>query len=112
MPIRRRKYLIFPNQEALNAIFSYKNTLVHKTFYGEYLFVREKGAYFAFSSTCPHQGKPLQDCWIENGSVVCPFHQFHFSMQNGRGHGLYLDQFELEINEKGVFLVKEKWSLF
>lgn len=112
MPIRKRKYLIFPSLKDFDGIFSYKNTVVHKTYHGEFLFVRAKDKYLAFSSKCPHQGKPMHDCWIENNHVVCPFHQFHFSMETGRGHGLHLDNFEIEIEDQGVFLIMEKWSLW
>lgn len=112
MAIRKRKYLIFPDREALDVIFSYKNTVVHKTYHGEFLFVRTKDKYLAFSSKCPHQGKPLDDCWLENDAIVCPFHQYHFSMETGRGHGLHLANFEIEITTQGVFIVMEKWSLW
>lgn len=80
--------------------------------FGEVLLVKKDSGYFAFKNKCPHQGKSLEGCWIDNESIVCPFHKFNFSLKTGKGHGLYLDQYELKIDEKGVYLGKEGWTLF
>jgi nitrite reductase/ring-hydroxylating ferredoxin subunit len=105
-------YLLFETQAALEDYFAGKNAVVHRSMFGEVLLLKEGDKFYAFKNKCPHQGKPLDACWIDKGSVVCPFHQYHFSLETGRGHGLYLDKYDLRIDEKGVFLGKEVWSLF
>lgn len=105
-------YPLFESLEAMEEEFKGKDTLVHRTMFGEVLLIKNNLEYLAFKNKCPHQGKPLNDCWIENNEIVCPFHQYHYSIENGRGQGLYLEKYELRIDEKGVFLGKESFSIF
>jgi len=105
-------YPLVENQQALEDLFAGKNTVVHRSMFGEVLLIKHNSNYLAFKNKCPHQGNPLNDCWIENDTVVCPFHQYHFSLENGRGHGMYLEKYELKFKENGVFLGKEVWSFF
>lgn len=105
-------YPLVENQQALEDLFAGKNTVVYRSMFGEVLLIKHNSNYLAFKNKCPHQGNPLNDCWIENNKVVCPFHQYHFSLENGRGHGMYLEKYELKFEENGVFLGKEGWSLF
>ena len=52
-------------------------------------FVRMNGALHAMDDRCPHQGNPLSGGWVDDGHVVCPFHQFHYDPATGRcRHGL------------------------
>ncbi|TCC08764.1 Rieske (2Fe-2S) protein [Kribbella soli] len=39
------------------------------------------GQYKGFSAVCTHQGNPIGS--VENGQIVCPFHQSHFSITDG-----------------------------
>jgi nitrite reductase/ring-hydroxylating ferredoxin subunit len=107
-----RWYRLFENQDELDEVFYGKSTTVYRSIFGEVLLVKQQNKYSAFQNKCPHQGKPLNDCWIENNQVVCPFHKYHYSIENGRGHGLYLEKYELKIDETGVFLGKESWGFF
>lgn len=105
-------YPLFETKQQLEDLFIVRSTVVHRSMFGEALLVKNGNDYYAFQTTCPHQNKPLDTCKISEGYVVCPFHQYHFSLEDGRGHGLYLDKYELRIDERGVFLGKEGWSLF
>lgn len=105
-------YTIAENREDFDELFVLKNTVVHKSIFGEVLLIKHNSSYLAFKNKCPHQGNPLNDCWVEKDTVVCPFHQYHFSLENGRGHGMYLEKYELKFEDNGVFLGKEGWSLF
>lgn len=67
---------------------------------------------YAFKNRCPHQNKSLAGCKVHEGHVVCPVHQYSFSLEDGRGHGLYLENYPIEYRENGVFVGIEKWSLF
>ena len=74
--------------------------------------MKSNGEYSAFKNKCPHQNKPLNDCSVHDGHIVCPFHRYHFSIENGRGHGLCLDKYQLKIEDDQVWLGKEVWRLF
>lgn len=39
------------------------------------------GQYKGFSAVCTHQGNPIGS--VENGQIICPFHQSHFSITDG-----------------------------
>ena len=103
---------LFESTEALEAVFHGRSTCIHTSLFGSVLLVKTQGNYYAFKPVCPHQNKPLTACSIEEDHVVCPFHHYRFSLKTGRGHGMYLEQYALRIDEKGVFLGKEGWSLF
>lgn len=51
-----------------------------------------KGRVIALSNTCPHQGGPLCDGKIERGYVVCPWHGWQFSAQDGSAPPGYDDR--------------------
>ena len=106
-------YFVSESLDEFEELFSSHNTVVHNImFFGEVLLVKNKGEYFAFKNKCPHQNKPLNGCTINNGDIICPFHRYQFSLDNGRGHGLFIDKYPLKFNRVGVFLGKEVFSLF
>ncbi|WP_238151709.1 Rieske (2Fe-2S) protein [Kribbella sindirgiensis] len=39
------------------------------------------GQYKGFSAVCTHQGNPIGS--VENGQIICPFHNSHFSITDG-----------------------------
>ncbi len=42
-----------------------------------------EGKLLAHSAVCPHRGGPLDDAAIEDGHVICPWHGYRFSLQDG-----------------------------
>jgi nitrite reductase (NADH) small subunit/3-phenylpropionate/trans-cinnamate dioxygenase ferredoxin subunit len=44
----------------------------------------EGGTYYAIDDTCPHQGAPLADGIVYEGSVTCAWHGRRFSLEDGR----------------------------
>ncbi|KIE58544.1 ferredoxin [Methylacidiphilum kamchatkense Kam1] len=42
-----------------------------------------KGAYYALDDTCPHEGGPLSEGFLEEGEVECPWHGARFSLKTG-----------------------------
>lgn len=44
---------------------------------------RYRGEFFALDETCPHRGAPLHQGTIDNGIVLCPWHQWQFSLTSG-----------------------------
>lgn len=92
--------------------FGKKNHIVDNFLFGEVIFVREKGEIYAFKNKCPHQWAKLNGCWLEQNKVVCPVHQYKFDVENGRGHGLFLEHYPLEENEEGFYLLRTYFSWF
>lgn len=45
---------------------------------------RHGGAIYAIENTCPHQGGPLGEGYLEaNGVVSCPWHGWTFDLKTG-----------------------------
>jgi nitrite reductase (NADH) small subunit len=42
------------------------------------------GAFYALDNTCPHQGGPLAEGWIEGLTVTCPWHAWCFRLTDGK----------------------------
>lgn len=110
---RIKWYCIAENRAELDALFTVRNTVVQKAAFGEFILVLHNNTFVAFKNKCPHQGKPLNGCTITDDHVVCPFHHYHFSLHDGRGHGLCLETYPIEFRtNKTVWIGVERWSLF
>jgi nitrite reductase/ring-hydroxylating ferredoxin subunit len=63
---------------------------------------------YAFAATCPHQGAPLCEGWLDaQGRIVCPLHKFRFDPANGRntsGEGYKLKTYPVEIREGYIYI--------
>lgn len=105
-------HLLFESKEQLEELFEFKESAVYKNIFGEILFVKSEGDYFAFKNKCPHQNKSLENCKVSDGNVVCPWHQYQFSCESGRGHGLHIDKYPLKFENDAVYIGKETWMLF
>lgn len=44
---------------------------------------RFQGKFYALEETCPHRGGPLHEGPIQDGVVVCPWHQWQFDLATG-----------------------------
>ncbi len=42
------------------------------------------GELFALENSCPHQGGPLADGWLEQSLVTCPWHGWCFDVRSGK----------------------------
>jgi 3-phenylpropionate/trans-cinnamate dioxygenase ferredoxin subunit len=109
---RTKWFQLFNSREEFQTLFSTQDVVVYRSSFASIIFIKQKSKYYAFKNKCPHQGKPMDNCWVENDSIVCPFHQFQFNLESGRGHGTALIQYKLRIEENGVFIGKEGLSLF
>ncbi|MBI3988408.1 MAG: non-heme iron oxygenase ferredoxin subunit [candidate division NC10 bacterium] len=45
------------------------------------------GAYYILDDTCPHQGGPLSEGFVEEGIVTCPWHGAKFNVKTGEVTG-------------------------
>lgn len=68
---------------------------------------REEKIY-AFAATCPHQGAPLCEGWMDaRGRIVCHLHKYRFDPANGRntsGEGYKLRTYPVEIRHGKIFI--------
>lgn len=109
---KTKKYRLADSKQEFLGQFGKKNQLVDSFLFGEVLFIRDNDEIYAFKNKCPHQGAKLNGCWLEGGKVVCPLHQYKFDVDNGRGHGLYLEHYPLEETEDGYYLLRTYFSWF
>ena len=59
------------------------------------------GRFYALDNTCPHQGGPLAEGWIESGAVTCPWHAWTFRLADGRmtlGDFACVDTFDVHVD--------------
>ncbi|MFN3916451.1 MAG: Rieske (2Fe-2S) protein [Flavobacteriales bacterium] len=61
---------------------------------------------------CPHMGYRLYQGRCENGKIICPYHRYAFSLEDGMGPGLGLDTFPLEERENGLYVGISYFSIF
>lgn len=67
---------------------------------------------YAFENRCPHQLVPLQGATCTDDKfVVCPWHRFAFSLENGKGAGLYMEVFPVK-EENGALYIGFKSTVF
>lgn len=107
------KWIIaFHSTEELEERFAIKSTVVVPSRFGKILWVKHNDGYHAFKNKCPHQNKPMDQCWIHDGDLVCPFHRFHFAIEDGRGMATSMFKYDVKIEDGKVWLGKEVLKLF
>ncbi|HEX3548907.1 MAG TPA: nitrite reductase small subunit NirD [Candidatus Elarobacter sp.] len=60
------------------------------------------GTFYALDNTCPHQGGPLADGWIEGTQVTCPWHAWTFKLADGKmtlGDYACVDVYDVRVGE-------------
>lgn len=103
--------LAFHSPEELEEKFALKNVALVPSSWGKILWVKKEGSFHAFKNKCPHQNKPMDHCWIDEGDLVCPFHRFHFAIEDGRGMATSMYKYEVKVEDGKVWLGKEVLGL-
>jgi NAD(P)H-dependent nitrite reductase small subunit len=65
------------------------------------------GTFYALDNTCPHQGGPLAEGWIEGIHVTCPWHAWTFKLTDGRmtlGEYASVDVFDVRVEGDRVMV--------
>ena len=44
---------------------------------------RHRGQLYALRDSCPHQGAPISDGYVDEGFAVCPHHGWKFRLKDG-----------------------------
>jgi NAD(P)H-dependent nitrite reductase small subunit len=58
------------------------------------------GRYYALDNTCPHQGGPLAEGWLDGAVVTCPWHAWTFKLSDGKmtlGDFACVDTFDVRV---------------
>jgi nitrite reductase (NADH) small subunit/3-phenylpropionate/trans-cinnamate dioxygenase ferredoxin subunit len=42
-----------------------------------------QGSYYAIDDACPHRGSSLHEGKVDQGVVLCPWHQWRFDLRTG-----------------------------
>jgi nitrite reductase/ring-hydroxylating ferredoxin subunit len=60
-----------------------------------------EGRFYAIDGTCPHQGGPLAEGWIDGHVVTCPWHAWCFDVRTGKmtlvGDFCEVDTFDVQV---------------
>lgn len=67
------------------------------------------GSFYALDNTCPHQGGPLAEGWIEGATVTCPWHSWCFKMSDGKmtlGDYASVDVFDVRVDGQTVSVAR------
>ena len=59
------------------------------------------GTFYALDNTCPHQGGPLCEGWVEDNEVTCPWHAWTFKLSDGKmtlGDYACVDAFDVRVD--------------
>jgi nitrite reductase/ring-hydroxylating ferredoxin subunit len=68
------------------------------------------GTFYAIENTCPHQGGPLSEGWLEGPIVTCPWHAWCFDVRTGKmtlGDLAAVEAFEVQILDSTVAISSE-----
>lgn len=63
------------------------------------------GRFYALDNTCPHQGGPLAEGWLDGAVVTCPWHAWTFKLSDGKmtlGDFAGVDTFEVRVEGDDV----------
>ena|SRR5271156_3450463 len=67
------------------------------------------GRFHAIENTCPHQGGPLADGWLEGNVVRCPWHAWCFDVRDGTMTlgGSSVDAFDVQVDGSTISVRSE-----
>ena len=67
----------------------------------------KNGKFFAINNTCPHQGGPLGEGFLEDCVVTCPWHGWQFDVTSGESKmppGMKIQTYAVEVKGDNVFV--------
>lgn len=68
------------------------------------------GRFYAIDNSCPHQGGPLAEGWIDGTIVTCPWHAWCFDVTSGdmtMGGYTSVDTFDVRIEDGTLSVASE-----
>jgi nitrite reductase/ring-hydroxylating ferredoxin subunit len=78
--------------------------------------VKSNDKIFACAHECPHAGGIFAEGYLDGkNNIICPVHDYKFSLENGRnvsGEGYQIKTYKVEVSAEGVFVLTEGKRLF
>jgi len=68
------------------------------------------GEFYALENSCPHQGGPIADGWLESATITCPWHGWCFDVRSGKmtlGDFARVRRFEIVRRGEDLFVSDE-----
>jgi nitrite reductase/ring-hydroxylating ferredoxin subunit len=68
------------------------------------------GRFYALENSCPHQGGPIADGWLEGELVTCPWHGWCFDVRTGKmtlGDFARVPAFEVRLEDGALYVGTE-----
>lgn len=68
------------------------------------------GTLHALENSCPHQGGPLADGWLEDSLITCPWHGWCFDVRSGKmtlGELAGVPRFAVAVRGDGIYVSAE-----
>lgn len=68
------------------------------------------GEFFAIENSCPHQGGPLADGWLDGPFVTCPWHAWCFDVRSGKmtlGEFAFVPRFAVRHEGEHIYVSTE-----
>lgn len=68
------------------------------------------GELHALENSCPHQGGPLADGWLEGPLITCPWHGWCFDVRSGKmtlGEFARVPRFGLQVRGEDLYVSTE-----
>ncbi|MEQ1826712.1 MAG: Rieske (2Fe-2S) protein [Pirellula sp.] len=62
------------------------------------------GIFHAMDDFCPHMGASLAGGWIEDNTIICPWHAWRFSLNNG----CWVDNPKIKVDIYSVHVVGDE----
>src|SRR5512134_3443824 len=66
------------------------------------------GEYYAIGNMCPHRGAALEDGFVEQDKVFCPWHCFDFNLKTGECTtvpSLRVPTYEVKVEGEEIFIL-------
>ncbi len=68
------------------------------------------GTFYASEGTCPHQGAPLDDAFMQGTQMTCRLHGWEFDLETGACSlipGVTLEVYPVSVEEGDIYITLE-----
>ncbi|HEY8313391.1 MAG TPA: Rieske 2Fe-2S domain-containing protein [Candidatus Baltobacteraceae bacterium] len=68
------------------------------------------GEFYALENSCPHQGAPIVDGWLDGPLVTCPWHAWCFDVRTGKmtlGEFATIERYEVRRENGAIYVSTE-----
>ncbi len=77
---------------------------------GEVAVFNVDGTLYALENSCPHQGGPIADGWLEGAVITCPWHAWCFDVRTGKmilGEFARIARYTVKAEAGGIYIAAE-----